>query len=194
MVLERWWHADCDLPPLVRAGLAHVQFETIYPFLDGSRPHRLAAVRSNGDWEGWVRCFLECVREAADGGVRVAQALHALVGQLRRHIIARDRPTVAAIELREHLPSNPIVTVPKASELLALTAPPTRKAIALPESVGVLREITGKRRGRAQPAAGGNRDTQIPPAGGVLTGAPRSRLKPDTTRASRYAARHVYLP
>ena len=105
MVLERWWHADCDLPPLVRAGLAHVQFETIYPFLDGSRPHRPAAVRSNGDWEGWVRCFLECVREAAGGGVRVAQALHALVGQLRRHIIARDRPTVAAIELREHLPS-----------------------------------------------------------------------------------------
>ena len=64
-----------------------------------------AAVRSNGDWEGWVRCFLECVREAAGGGVRVAQALHALVGQHRRHTIARDRPTVAAIELREHLPS-----------------------------------------------------------------------------------------
>ena len=155
---------------------------------------RLAAVRSNGDWEGWVRYFLECVREAADGGVRVAQALHALVGQHRRHIIARDRPTVAAIELREHLPSNPIVTVSKASELLALTAPPTHKAIALPESVGVLREITGKRRGRAQPAAGGNRDTQIPPAGGVLTGAPRNRLKPDATRASWYAARHAYLP
>ncbi len=25
-----------DLPPLVRAGLAHVQFETIHPFLDGN--------------------------------------------------------------------------------------------------------------------------------------------------------------
>ena len=32
----RWWHAECDLPPLVRAGLAHVQFETIHPFLDGN--------------------------------------------------------------------------------------------------------------------------------------------------------------
>jgi Fic family protein len=34
--LERWIHADASLPPLVRAGLAHVQFETIHPFLDGN--------------------------------------------------------------------------------------------------------------------------------------------------------------
>mgnify|MGYP006295255867 CR=1 FL=1 len=34
--LERWLHEESDLPPLVRAGLAHVQFETIHPFLDGN--------------------------------------------------------------------------------------------------------------------------------------------------------------
>ncbi|MFW6124526.1 MAG: Fic family protein [Pirellulales bacterium] len=34
--LERWLHADDPLPPLVRTGLAHVQFETIHPFLDGN--------------------------------------------------------------------------------------------------------------------------------------------------------------
>lgn len=34
--LERWLHADDPLPPLIRAGLAHVQFETIHPFLDGN--------------------------------------------------------------------------------------------------------------------------------------------------------------
>jgi len=35
--LEKFLHADDDhLPPLVRAGLAHVQFETIHPFLDGN--------------------------------------------------------------------------------------------------------------------------------------------------------------
>lgn len=34
--LERWIHGDDPLPPLVRAGLAHVQFETIHPFLDGN--------------------------------------------------------------------------------------------------------------------------------------------------------------
>ena len=35
--LERFLHAHDDgLPTLVRAGLAHVQFETIHPFLDGN--------------------------------------------------------------------------------------------------------------------------------------------------------------
>ena len=34
--LEQWIHHDESLPPLVRAGLAHVQFETIHPFLDGN--------------------------------------------------------------------------------------------------------------------------------------------------------------
>ncbi len=34
--LERWIHGSDPLPPLVRIGLAHVQFETIHPFLDGN--------------------------------------------------------------------------------------------------------------------------------------------------------------
>ena len=182
--LERWLHDDGDLPPLVRIGLAHVQFETIHPFLDGNgrigrlliallvehwnlleQPllyislafkreqqeyyARLTAVRGDGDWEGWIGFFLGCVRDAAEDGVRVAQALHALVGRVRRRIIASGRSTVAAIQLLELLPCNPVVTVPRASRLLGLTAPPARKAIELLEDLGVLSEITGKRRSRA---------------------------------------------
>lgn len=33
---EKYVHADDDLPPLVRAGLLHVQLETIHPYLDGN--------------------------------------------------------------------------------------------------------------------------------------------------------------
>lgn len=34
--LESFLHTDSDLPLLVKIGLAHVQFETIHPFLDGN--------------------------------------------------------------------------------------------------------------------------------------------------------------
>jgi Fic family protein len=34
--LDNWLHQEDPLPPLVRIGLAHVQFETIHPFLDGN--------------------------------------------------------------------------------------------------------------------------------------------------------------
>lgn len=34
--LERYLHADAQLPPLVRIGLIHYQFEAIHPFVDGN--------------------------------------------------------------------------------------------------------------------------------------------------------------
>ena len=34
--LEKYLHSEDELPALVRAGLAHVQFETIHPYLDGN--------------------------------------------------------------------------------------------------------------------------------------------------------------
>lgn len=181
--LERWVHAEDALPPLVRVGLAHVQFETIHPFLDGNGrigrllisllvehwgllEHpllylsvafkrrqseyytRLAAVRSDGDWEGWTMFFLECVREAAEDGVRVARELHALIGRDRSRLIAHERTTVAAIQLLEVLPESPVVSVPRAAKLLGISAPTARKAIELLEALDVLRETTGKQRDR----------------------------------------------
>ncbi len=183
--LEQWLHDDDvdDLPPLIRAGLAHVQFETIHPYLDGNgrigrllitllvehwklldQPLlylslafkrqqneyyvRLAAVRTDGDWEAWITFFLECVHEAAEDGVRIAQALHTLICEDRNRINAHDRPTVAALQLLETLPKQPVLTIPKATELLGITAPTARKAVELLESLNILREITGKMRNR----------------------------------------------
>ena len=104
--LERFIHATDDgLPVLVKAALAHVQFETIHPFLDGNgRLGRLLItlmlcdagllrepllylslyfkrnrstyyqllndIRHTGDWEAWLRFFLEGVGEVAEAACR----------------------------------------------------------------------------------------------------------------------------
>ena len=181
--LERWLYEDSDLPPLVRAGLAHAQFETIHPFLDGNgrigrllialliehwglldRPllylslafrhsqqeyyARLTAVREEGDWEAWTTYFLACVRDAAEDGIRVAEALHSVVARDRRRLLASEHATVAAVRLLDLLPSHPVVNAAMVGELLELTAPAARKAIELLESLAVLAEITGRQRGR----------------------------------------------
>lgn len=181
--LERWIHADDPLPPLVRAGLAHVQFETIHPFLDGNGRigrllvalliehwglldspvlylslalkrrqaeyyDRLSAVRTAGDWEGWTRFFLECVREAADDGVTVAQKLFALLGDHRRRLLAAAGVTIPAVQLLDQLPTHPMVTLPRVIGMLNVTKPTASKAIATLQELKILQETTGKKRDR----------------------------------------------
>lgn len=109
---------------------------------------RLAAVRTDGDWEGWTAFFLECVREADDDGVHVAQALHALLARDRARLVDHRRATIAAIQLLDQLPKHPVMTGPRAAEVLGLTVPPARKAIELLARLDVLRETTGKQRDR----------------------------------------------
>ena len=109
---------------------------------------RLTAVRTGGDWEGWVSFFLKCMRDSAEDGVRVAKALHTVVANDRRRLLANEYATVAAVRLLDLLPSHPVVNAAKVGELLELTPPPARKAIELLDSLNVLGEITGRLRGR----------------------------------------------
>jgi Fic family protein len=49
--LEKFIHAPSDLPPLVRTGLVHYQFEAIHPFLDGNgRVGRLLVILLLCEW------------------------------------------------------------------------------------------------------------------------------------------------
>lgn len=181
--LDRWIHADDPLPPLIRAGLAHVQFETIHPFLDGNgrigrllitllvqqwglmedpllylslafKRHRadyyerLAAVRTAGDWEGWLAFFLDCVVEAADDGVQAATRIFRLLSEDRRRIMDHDAATVSVLRLFEMLPEHPMVTLPMATKLLAINKVTAQRTIQALVGAKVLHEITGKARDR----------------------------------------------
>jgi len=182
--LEHAVHDESDLPPLVRIGLLHVQFETLHPYLDGngrlgrllitlllrhwgllSRPllylslflkrhrqeyyRRLGAVRTDGDWEGWLSYFLEGVAVVAEEAVATARHLHGIVSEDRERLLARDDATVLSLRLFELLPQHPILTVTRAVALLQCSRPAAAKALRVLEAAGILHALDDRKKNRA---------------------------------------------
>jgi Fic family protein len=152
--LERYINEPSDLPPLIRSGLAHVQFETIHPFLDGNgrigrllivlmlidnqllgspiiypsyyfKKHhmeyytRLDAVRTKGDFEGWITYYLQGIRDSALDAYKRAKEIEALDAELR-NVIQTDSRFVkmreTAMLVLAHLFTQPVTTVAELSK------------------------------------------------------------------------------
>jgi Fic family protein len=108
----------------------------------------LTAVRMDGDWESWVRFFLDGVREIAAEAVALARSLFDLVTRDRARVLERASSSVATMRLFEQLPRHPIVTIAGATRLLHTTKPTAIKAVGSLVDAGVLAETTGRKRDR----------------------------------------------
>ena len=106
----------------------------------------LQRVRTHGDWIGWIRYFLRGVAASASEATRHADALRLLRDELRGNpqLASKHR----AQNLIDHLFHNPYITVPRAAKLLGMSEPAADRSIKLLESLGILREITGRKWGR----------------------------------------------
>lgn len=182
--LEKFIHADTpDIPALVKAGLVHVQFETIHPFLDGNgrlgrllitfilcahgmlkepllylslyfKTHRqqyydlLQRVREHGDWEAWLEFFLKGVAETSAQAADAAREILDLFERDRRRIENLGRPAASALRVHQFLQAKPFIKIPEAVNQLGISQPTVSKSIGHLREMGVLREVTGKRRRR----------------------------------------------
>jgi Fic family protein len=181
---EKFLHdRSTNLPPLIRAGLLHVQFETIHPFSDGNgrvgrllitldlcdkkvlhqpllylslyfKQHRsdyyrlLQEVRDRGAWEPWLEFFLDGITYTANEAFESAQKISNLLEHDRTKVSASSHSPGSALQVFELLRRTPFVTVQSATERTKLSAPTTNSAIEQLRKLGILREITGKRRDR----------------------------------------------
>jgi Fic family protein len=181
--LERFIHDDKQaVPLLVKAALAHAQFETIHPFLDGngrvgrllitlllcaegvlSRPllylslyfkrhrdvyyDRLQRIRTHGEWEAWLRFFLEGVTEVAQETTQTTHDVVRMVERDRRVVSGFGRAAGTASQLYELAVQRVVVTPKLARASTGLSSPAVQAGLRRLQEAGILREITGRQRG-----------------------------------------------
>lgn len=107
----------------------------------------LLRVSTHGDWDRWVRYFLEGVRQQADEAIELSDRLIALHARYREELQAK-RVTANALALVDLLFENPLVYTGRAQAELGVSAPTARNTIKALEEHGVVREITGRSWGR----------------------------------------------
>lgn len=174
---------DPHTPPLIKAALAHVQFETIHPFLDGNgrlgrllialllveakvlqfpllylslhfkanRPEyydRLSRVRTHGDWEGWLRFFLQGVVNTAREACDTARQIVALFDADRARLPPMGRISPTALALHQHLCGRPVTNAAKAAAATGIARSSLLIAFSRLIDLGLVRELTGYRRNR----------------------------------------------
>lgn len=114
----------------------------------GEYYRRLSAVRTEGDWEGWVGFFLEGLESAATDAERGIVAVATLVAADRRRLLAAPRVGAAGLRLFELLPLMPRFTIEQVRQKLATTFPTATAAVKLLEELSIVTELTGQKKNR----------------------------------------------
>jgi len=182
--LERFIHeAELPFSALIKAALAHAQFETIHPFLDGNgrigrllialilhqegilhqpllylslyfKQHRdeyyrlLDVTRRDGDWEAWLDFFLEGVLTTANGAVETAHRLLGVFREDQQRVEGLGRAAANTLRVHHALGTRPLASINDLAQRSGVAYPTAARAVEALERLGILREVTGRRRDR----------------------------------------------
>jgi Fic family protein len=108
----------------------------------------LDRVRVSGDWETWLDFFLTGVKTTADQAVNAARRIVALLEADRRKIESLGRPATSVLRVFQHAQTNPILSIGGTAKKTGVSFPTVASAVEHMQRLGLLREITGKRRKR----------------------------------------------
>ena len=200
--LELFLHDQPETTPaLLNAALAHVQFETIHPFLDGNgrlgrllitlllceqkmlrepmlylslyfKTHRqyyydlLNETRLSGNWEAWLDFFAEAVIVTATQAVDTARQLIDLANVDRGRISCLGRAASSTLRVHRAMMGRPITASGWLVKKTGITPATVNKCLGHLERLGIVRELTSRKRNRVFSYAGYleimNQGTELP--------------------------------
>ena len=165
---------------LIDAGLIHVQFETIHPFLDGNgrigrlliifflimmgdlhKPilylslffknnrslyyEKLNAVRTAGDWEGWLKFFLTGFIETSDQVFEISKAISNLYKSDFTKTERLKRARLSAHSVHKLLQKRAITSATYAAKSLSVSVPTARAALNNLKDLNIVKvKLVGK--------------------------------------------------
>jgi cell filamentation protein, protein adenylyltransferase len=106
----------------------------------------LQRVRTEGDWESWLLFFLTGVHETANQAVQTSRRILELFQNDQVRIETFGRSLATTLRVYKLLQSMPLITIPRASQKTTISVPTVTAALARLEELGIVREITSRRR------------------------------------------------
>ena len=181
--LEKFIHEKDNIPPLVKIGLIHAQFETIHPFLDGNgrigrllitfylywagilnRPllylsnylkkyrdkyyDYLMKIRLEGDWEEWLKFFLQGVAEISLEAASSAKEIIGLKDKLTKELFKKKIGGTHAVRLLDMLFEKPLISVSDIVMQLNVSRQTATQLVNRFNEAAILNEVSGKKRYR----------------------------------------------
>lgn len=182
--LEQFLHDPAmALPAIVRAGLAHAQFESIHPFLDGNgrvgrvlialimeqeevltepalylslyfKRHQaqyyalLSQLRDHGDWELWLRYFIDGVAWTAGDCIAKAEELSELFERDRELLLQQGRRSRSALQVHDAFVQRPMLNLAELQRMSGLSPGACASSIETLHREGIVSERTGQQRNR----------------------------------------------
>ena len=103
---------------------------------------RLMDVRKKGDWENWIKFFLQGVAEVADEATNSAKEILRLKERCTELLYGEDRGNSHYQHLLENLFENPFVRRNDVSKILGVSNPTAGNIIEVFCSAGILQDVT----------------------------------------------------
>lgn len=109
---------------------------------------RMTEVRSKGNYEQWVKFFLQAIAESAKDAIAAIDELTALHDKNVDLVAGMGRASKNAMLVFRYLEANPIIEIGKTAEALGITFGTASNVVERLSSAGILEQTTTGRRNR----------------------------------------------